>query len=365
MESACGTKQCDPPEPGSTRSGCDFNGFDGASFAGQNLSGSVFRRIDGRGTNFDGADLRGTIFAEACLRSASFRGARLGGSTWGGACLVDANFTGADLGGDSAVFAGGLFCCTVMPDGAVGNRDCGVDSALCRSSGGGIGPHPCATTADCPEAPCRTKACTAGACAYAPVGNGTDPSGQCAHCCGGECCVGRATSCNGEGRCCAPNCSLSNCGPDGCGGGGTCGTCPPELVCGEVLIGNQPVTRCLCTAESCANGCCADRETCVATCPAGEICKGGNCVCATAEACRPGEACIDNTCVCATSEACLPHQECVDHQCVCTPQSCPNGCCLKTGDCCSPNLCAFHCGLPGAPCNGCNPGQRCVDRRCV
>jgi hypothetical protein len=371
VESRCGTKSCAPPEPGSDRTACDFNGFTGQAFTGQDLHGAIFRRIDGRGTSFAGTDLRGAVFTAACLRAASFREAQGAGATWEGACLVDADFTGADRGGDVAALDGALLCRTIRPDGAVANRDCGVDTARCRSSGGGSGPPPCTTAADCPEAPGRTRVCTDGACLSAPVGAGPDPSGPCAHCCGGACCLGRATACNGEGPCCAPNCSESNCGPDGCGGGGTCGTCPADLVCAGVFIGNQSATRCLCTAESCAQGCCTGsgrsgkEESCVALCPAGETCKGGSCVCVTAKACRPGQVCIDNTCVCATAKACRPYQECVDHQCLCTAQSCPNGCCSAFESCCPLDLCAFHCGLPGTPCQSCHGDQRCVDHRCL
>ena len=50
-EPCCGTQRCADPEHGSTRSECDFAG---RSFVGQDLNGSIFRRINGIGANFDG-----------------------------------------------------------------------------------------------------------------------------------------------------------------------------------------------------------------------------------------------------------------------------------------------------------------------
>jgi hypothetical protein len=135
-------KLCAPPEPGSDRSGCDYNGFNGQSFTGQDLHGAIFRRIDGRGTSFDGTDSRGSVFAEACLRFATFRRANLAGATWGGACLFTADFTGADLGGNPDALAGAVLCATIMPDGTRNDRDCGRSSkypcCLPPPGGGGV-----------------------------------------------------------------------------------------------------------------------------------------------------------------------------------------------------------------------------------
>ncbi len=365
VESACGTRHCDPPEPGSTRSGCEFNRFNGASFAGQDFNGSIFRRIDGRGTNVNDTDNHGSVFAEACLRSATFRGARLGGSTWSGACLVDADFTGADLGRDADALNGALLCHTIMPDGSRNDRDCGVDTALCRSSAGGIGPLPCTVATihlDCPERPCRTMACTNGVCTYEAVPDGPSPPNQLCEifgnpglCCSGVCCGPLDVACNPAGVCCAPTCSGRNCGPDGCERGGTCGTC------GAGRVSDEGAGRCVCTAETCPTGCCGDSR-----CQPGnttQFCGRDGAVC---ELCHPGESCNDSRCTCSP-QSCPTGQVCSGGRCVCTPQSCPNGCCAdEPGGLlgCRPGTANANCGRPGERCVACGDGQVCRDGRC-
>ena len=352
VESGCGTKQCDPPEPGSTRSGCDFNGFRGASFAGQDLHGSVFRRIDGRGTSFAGTDARGTVFAEACLRSASFRGARLGGSTWGGACLVDADFTGADLGGDAGALSGALLCRTVMPNGTVNNRDCGRDTEICRSSIGGVGPGPCTGPSDCQDLPCRTKACTDGNCVYEPVSDGPSPNGLCdTRCCGrhdettneAHCCPASHTVCTEAGRCCRPL------APGDCGLGLTCAAvCPANCnACIRFADGNL--------------GCGAPEDLDCRPCSSDADCPANAPVCISATTDRRGseltlsvaELCRDD----ALLAACARVEPC------CTPETCPNGCCTGDGRCVPSRDQA--CGTGGAACKSCGGGSSCSDGRCA
>ncbi len=152
-EVCCGaTTRCAPPEPGSTRSRCDFAR---QSFAGQDLHGSIFRRIDGGGANFDNTDNHGSDFAAACLREATFRGAKLAGATWGGACLFAADFTGADLG-DPDALGEAVLCATILPDGTRNDRDCDKSRtySCCLpppgGGGGGGGPIPCTKDTDCP-----------------------------------------------------------------------------------------------------------------------------------------------------------------------------------------------------------------------
>jgi hypothetical protein len=185
--SCCGTAQCGPPEPGSTRSDCDYAG---RFFAGHDFNGSIFRGIDGRGTDFTAADLHGSVFAESCLQGASFRSARLGGSTWGDACLFGSDFTGADLGGDSATFGGALFCDTVMPNGAINNRDCGRATACCRAELGG---DECQSSANCPDG----ELCCAGHCCIGSFCCGPACCDDGETCCGGFCC-----DCCDEAQCC-------------------------------------------------------------------------------------------------------------------------------------------------------------------
>ncbi len=223
-EPCCGTKHCAPPEPGSTRSQCNYAG---RSFAGQEHDGSTFRRIDGRFANFDVTDNRGSIFAEACLNGATFRGAKLGGSTWGDACLLAADFTGADLGGDSATFDDALFCGTIMPDGTRNDRDCAIETGCCFGARGGA--QTCGTAADCPDAACQAKFCDSpcpsciAICSYDDGFSGPSPNGLCATvCCTGECCPSDAYVCDGSDECCLPG------SPTDCDQSGAC-----AAACGE------------------------------------------------------------------------------------------------------------------------------------
>ena len=184
----CGADEhCAPPEPGSTRSQCDFAE---QSFAGEDHHGSIFRRIDGVGTNFDGTDNRGSVFTEACLRFATFRGAKLGGATWTGACLFAADFTDADVGGDADALSRAVLCATTMPDGTRSDRDCGQSQAhpccLPPPGGGGVGGGqgcgPCAAADQCHVA--GTCVCTT---PTAP--NGTSCTDGNPLCVAGVCCT--------------------------------------------------------------------------------------------------------------------------------------------------------------------------------
>ena len=413
----CGTRSCAAPEPGSTRSECDFAG---RSFAGQELDGSTFRGIDGRGANFNTTDNRGSIFAEACLQGASFRRAKLDGSTWGDACLFDADFTGAELD-DDPLFAEALFCGTRMPDGSVNDRDCGRATPCCQAR-----PDPaCQRDADCIQSACIAGVCQGGTCVYTQVNNGPSPNDQCpVFCCGGECCPGNdpETTCNPAGLCCAPNCAGKACGPDGCGGDGTCGDCDDGLTC-------NGAGQCVCTPQSCRDGCC-DGDTCrpgdtnqacgdggaaCAPCGAGQSCQNQRCAaCApqcTGKQCGPdgcgrscgncpdGQRCQNGECICDAVScpdgccangpgnsgvcrsgsnrqacgtggercaACPAGQDCLGRRCaVCSPQTCPDGCCAANGTC-QPGDAFGACGGPGGgPCASCNDSQTCLDRQCV
>jgi hypothetical protein len=183
----CGTRSCAAPEPGSTRSQCDFAG---RFFAAHDLNGSIFRGIDGREADFTAADLHGSIFAEACLQGASFRSARLDGSTWGDACLFGADFTGADLGGDAPLFNEARFCDTTMPDGSINDRDCGRETACCRA---GLGGDACQSSANCSDG----LICCSGHCCPGDFCCGPACCDEGETCCGGFCC-----DCCDEGQCC-------------------------------------------------------------------------------------------------------------------------------------------------------------------
>jgi hypothetical protein len=372
----CGTEACPDPEPGSTRSGCNFAG---RSFAGRDHNGSTLRGIDGRGANFTATDHHGSVFAEACLQGARFRRAKLGGSTWGGACLFGADFTGADLGGDSAVFAGALFCDTTMPDGSVNDRDCGRATSCCRSL---AEPAPaCQTAADCAAQGCRTKACTNGQCVYSILADGPDPDGACGsevsgHCCEGACCNPGATECNPEGLCCAPNCAGRECGPDGCGNG-TCGSCPSGATC------NTQTGQCVssCGPQSCPTGCCQagdcepgdSGQACgtggapCAKCGAGSRCQNQHCTCVPDcdnKDCGP-DGCGGSCGTCSSGQVCDED----DGECICTGQTCPNGCCTngsgKPGSC-LPGTTIQACGTGGEECETCDADDGvCVGGQCV
>lgn len=307
-EACCGaTKPCAPPEPGSTRAGCDFGD---RSFAGEDHHGSIFRRIEGAGANFDDTDNHGSVFAAACLRFATFRGANLRGTTWDNACLFAADFTGADLGGDAATLAGAVLCATTMPDGTRNDRDCGRSQAhpCCLpppGGGGGGGPQPCNSDEDCPDRVCQRKLCIPDVeeCGYAPVTAGPIPNALCATtCCGGVCCPTVSACCASGGccpsaahvctnefhnHCCLPNCAGRECGDDGCGG--SCGTCAPGVACfrgacscGVGCVGCCDVGRKIChpgtTTQHCGREPGQLNGFDCKTCQAGQLCIDGRCV---------------------------------------------------------------------------------------
>jgi hypothetical protein len=366
----CGTKSCPDPEPGSTRSECDYAG---QSFAGQDHDGSTFRGIDGRGATFNQTDNHGSVFAEACLQGARFRRARLDGSTWGDACLFGADFAGADLGDDLTLFDNALFCNTVMPDGSVNDRDCGRATACCRRE---AEPGPaCQAAADCADQPCRTKTCQNGTCAYDEVFTGPSPNALCTFCCDGDCCLSPANQCNTQNSCCAPNCEGRVCGPDGCGGGGTCGPC-------SVQAGRRCTAagQCVCDSRSCPDGCCDANKDCwpgdtvqrcgqdgasCQTCGAGQGCINQRCV-----ACTPqcaGRQCGPDGCggQCGECDGLLCDDE--TGQCLCTASVCP-GCCSNGPG--NPGVCRFNqantCGTNGQQCVNCLPPGSCnAQGQCV
>lgn len=221
-KACCGTRQCAAPEPGSTRSECDFAG---QSFVGQDLSGSTFRQIDGRRANFATTDNRGSDFAAACLFLASFRGGQLGGATWDEACLFAADFTGADLGGNADALDAAVLCGTIMPDGTRNDRDCGALPRCCNPAQGG--PPTCSTDADCPNAICQSKWCDfpcqncGGVCLYEEF-DGPSPNALCGTvCCGGDCCPSNAYVCDEDAECCLSgsptDCDLSGACAAACG----------------------------------------------------------------------------------------------------------------------------------------------------
>jgi hypothetical protein len=365
----CGSKQCAAPKPGSTRSQCNYAG---RSFAGQRLTGAILRGIDGRETTFDRSDARGVIFAEACLQGASFRRANLAGATWGEACLFDADFTGAHVGTEAAVFNDALFCGTVMPDGSVNDRDCDHESPCCQRAEPGPTCRPdggaCTQDSDCCGGNCFGQVC-----ADRPdyCVNASCP-GNAVGCCQDTCCLPPSNQCNPGGLCCAPNCAGKQCGPDGCGGDGTCGDCPDGLGC-------NGDGECVCTPQSCRDGCC-DGDNCrpgttnqacgtggvtCAPCGAGQSCQNQRCA-----ACTPqcaGKQCGPDGCG-GSCGSCPDGQRCQNGQCICDAQSCPDGCCANgTGrpGACRPGTNRQACGTGGEFCFACPSGADCLGQRCA
>ncbi len=394
----CGTEQCGPPEPGSTRSECDYAA---RFFAGHDFNGSIFRGIDGRGTDFTAADLHGSVFAEACLQGASFRSARLGGSTWGDACLFDADFTGAEFGGDLTLFDDARFCGTTMPDGSTNDRDCGRETACCRAELGG---NPaCQRDADCPpndglrcvggQCVCDGQSCPDGCC-FSDSGGSICLDGKvdafcggggeaCVDCGGGARCVGQVCVClaglcdgccengpNNPGRCLANTPPV--CGVDGA----QCRSCPTGD--GRTCNGQG---QCVCTFASCPTGCCSDGPgnpgTCVESqCTQDNDCPNvRDCVCDQAQGTCCGRNCDGKVCgpdgcggdcenLCPPNSVCSPDGT----ECLCTAQSCPNGCCSNgpgNPGTCEPGNINQACGRLGQTCQTCNGQEQCVNRQCV
>jgi hypothetical protein len=294
-EACCGTKQCAPPEPGSTRSDCDF---EGQSFAGQDLNGTTFRQIDGRRANFESTDNRGSDFTGACLFLASFREARLAGAIWDGACLFAADFTAADLG-DAGALDGAVLCGTIMDDGTRNDRDCGRLPRCCNPAQGG--PPTCTTTADCPNTVCQSKWCEfpcqgcGGICEYEEF-DGPSPNAMCGTvCCGGDCCPSNAYVCDEDAACCLPG------SPTDCDQSGAC-----AAACGEncaicVRLANG-VLQCASNAVlNCSS--CSSNADCPASAPQ---CVSGYTLRNTSVPLTAGQICRDHvlTASCATIFPC-------------------------------------------------------------
>jgi hypothetical protein len=246
---------------------------------------------------------------------------------------------------------------------------------------------------------CISGDCVEGACAGTCSQNEDCPNLQ-------GCVCNRA-----QGACCTRSCAGLVCGPDGCGG--TCGSgCPDGTVCSE------DGGACLCTAESCPNGCCSNGEgnpgVCGNRCPDGTVCSAtGGCVCtpqscpdgccddaetcqlgntpqtcgtggAQCASCGAGEGCLNQQCVPCTpncdtlGHSCGPDgcggscgtcefdQVCVDGICVCNATGCPNGCCEfgpgNPGSCLTPSN--DFCGIGGVACEPCGEGLTCVNGFC-
>ncbi len=113
--------------------------------------------------------------------------------------------------------------------------------------------------------------------------------------------------------------------------------------------------------------CGADGKACAA-CAAGLVCKAGSCVC-TPDSCADGCCSKDGKCESAAAAHCgTAGAECVEcgdglscdektGKCVCDATSCPDGCCSSDGECLRETN--AHCGPVGGSCGSCDDGQRC------
>jgi hypothetical protein len=73
---------------------------------------------------------------------------------------------------------------------------------------------------------------------------------------------------------------------------------------------------CICTADSCADGCCNDAEQCI-TDTSLEACGAGGAACTTCDALSADTCSEDGTCACGDDPACPDGQTCVDGTCQC------------------------------------------------
>lgn len=279
---------------------------------------------DYAGQSFAGQDIHGSIFRGVDGRDADFNDTDNHGSVFAGACLQGATFRGANLKGSTWDGA-----CLFEAD--LRNADLGGESAVLagalfcgtRMPDGSLNDRDCASATAC----CQRRLAT--------PGPGCDCTGK-------------------------------QCGPDGCGG--TCGTCPAGEAC-------NGAGACICTPQSCPDGCCDGAQVCQPG-DTNQVCGTGGARCAS---CGTGQACQDQQCVCVptcTGKACGPDgcggscgtcqggQTCnASGKCICTQQSCP-GCCDANQNCQQGNTRAF-CASGGASCNTCEDDQGCLDGQCV
>lgn len=345
-----------------------------------------------------------------------------------GACVNPAKPDGAACV-DGACCAGE---CVALgtPSNCAGCGDACADSERCTGAG-------C-----CPaERSCNERCCAAGETCVDPAAStcGADPTcpdGRPA--CGEVCCAADET-CNAEGSACEADVPVSVCDALGCGNSSTCAPAdarnPRGCFCSVTVEGVCACARgglCVdasaCKASSdcppgsrCYNSPCSQGSVCLVdcdlsddplcsddpdTCPAGQHCSGGFCVCDSNGAppcegefcCPSGQHCAGGVCVCdatnsvpscggeccagvcCNGECCPAGQQCYgDRGCVCQGslappcgdiccpggQTCSGGVCVCAEALCD-GVCCAHAGL-GSCCNGacCPAGQTCFNGACV
>lgn len=261
--------------------------------AGKNLS-----KCDYAGAStLAGKNLKGANLTSANLLAADASGADLRGVNLGGACLTNADLSGATVN-SSTNASTARYCGTIMPDGAINDRDCGrptrcceactpsgfecndesapcCDGSVCQEGTCVVGN--CVASTDCAQGEiCCNNECLAGVCCTEeecrPRGN------QCVSAGGGptQCLCGLAPSCNPGLTCCPPvagpssegECVNTQTSVDHCG---TCGNdCGADARCTQGAC-----VSCIALGETCslndANACCS-RECCDSLPPGNPIC---------------------------------------------------------------------------------------------
>lgn len=187
---------------------------------------------------------------------------------------------------------------------------------------------------------CRCKSgqsCTKNACVVDPA---------CDACASSEACV--------DGVCtCTPKCADNACKSDGCGG--TC-PCSDELVL-DVNGNSVPLSECKDTCDAVGWGCGELCGKACGTCPQGQSCTNGKCLCipqCDGRSCRDG---CGGVCDCPDGTSCNGGGSCVAvEQCTDT--------CAATGAACG-SVCGKDCGacLEGQTCfeNACKDAESCKD----
>ena len=100
----------------------DGSRFDRATLVNAEIGGAVMQGVSLVGATLDGANLENARIVSADLTGASLRDASLVDILVLSADLTDADLTGASLA--LTDLAGAILCRTVMPDGAISNRNC-------------------------------------------------------------------------------------------------------------------------------------------------------------------------------------------------------------------------------------------------
>ncbi|MBI5608256.1 MAG: hypothetical protein HY902_05195 [Deltaproteobacteria bacterium] len=327
---------------------------DGQSANGQDSAGEVDPNGQGDGAaGGDGGDTDAGDAAAADSDSADIQGSDTvtDDATDGGATDTAASDSAADDAAVDATATG-----DALADDA-GAEDSAADDTAGADTPGDAEPSDtstadtgatCDSDSDCkPSGPCLVSTCAQGACAEAPMADGSvcSDGNACTTgdaCASGACVAGSPVNCSDGNACTDNGCDPTN---------GTCVTTPNNLPCDD---GNA------CTAQDvCKSGVCAGAPT--AACNDGNPC--------TNDACDPASGCTatDNSAPCGDGDKCLEAAACAGGSCVGKPVACDdeNPC---TKDACNPSLGCVFSAIGGVPCddgNACSAGDLCNNGLCA